>query len=109
EPTLHPRLVDAIHLARDLGYRSINVTTNGRTLRDAAFAKQLVDSGMTHLLISVHGASAEVHDEATDAPGSFEQTMAGVDNVMTLRPAHLPVGLNVTITTGNVNHLMPLT
>ena len=27
EPTLHPRLVDAIGLARELGYRSINVTT----------------------------------------------------------------------------------
>src|SRR5205823_7973534 len=34
EPTMHPRLVDAIGLARELGYRSINVTTNGRLLRD---------------------------------------------------------------------------
>ncbi len=109
EPTMHPRLIDAIHLARDLGYRSINVTSNGRLLRDRAYAKSLVDSGVTHLLISLHGATAAVHDEATGVAGSFEQTVSGIDNVMALRPAEIATGLNVTITTGNVDHLMPLT
>ncbi|MBI3785631.1 MAG: radical SAM protein, partial [Deltaproteobacteria bacterium] len=109
EPTLHPRLIDAITLARDLGYQSINVTTNGRMLRDRALAESLLHSGVTHLLISVHGATAAVHDEQTGVSGSFEQTIRGVDNVMDLRPAHLPVGLNVTITRGNVDHLGPLT
>ncbi|HVM98080.1 MAG TPA: radical SAM protein, partial [Candidatus Acidoferrales bacterium] len=109
EPTLHPQLIDAINLARDLGYRSINVTSNGRMLRDRALAERLLGSGMTHLLISVHGATAAVHDEATGAPGSFEQTISGVDNVMALRPTELPVGMNVTITRGNVDHLGPLT
>ena len=108
EPTLHPRLIDAIRLAREIGYRSVNVTSNGRMLRDPQVARALVDSGMTHLLISIHGATAEVHDEATDAPGSFEQTLAGVDNIMAVRPDWLPVGMNVTITRGNVEHLLPL-
>jgi MoaA/NifB/PqqE/SkfB family radical SAM enzyme len=109
EPTLHPRLTDAIRLARDLGYRSINVTSNGRTLHDPAVAQDLLDSGITHLLISLHGATAEVHDAATDAPGSFVQTVAGIDNVMALRPAHVETGMNVTIVRCNVDHLMPLT
>ena len=109
EPTLHPRLVDAIGLARQLGYRSINVTTNGRMLRERPFAKSLLDSGVTHLLISLHGATAEVHDAATDTPGSFEQTIAGIDNVMALRPAQVETGMNVTIVRCNVDHLMPLT
>jgi len=109
EPTLHPRLVDAIALARQLGYHSINVTTNGRTLRDRAFAASLLDSGLTHLLISLHGATPEVHDAATDTPGSFEQTVSGIDHVMALRPAHVETGMNVTIVRSNVDHLMPLT
>lgn len=108
EPTLHPRLVDAISLARDLGYRSINVTSNGRTLRDRAVAENLLNSGITHLLISLHGATAEVHDTATDTPGSYEQTVAGIDNVMAMRPAHVETGMNVTIVRSNVDHLMPL-
>lgn len=109
EPTLHPRLTDAIRLAGSLGYRSINVTSNGRMLRDPQVAADLVHSGISHLLLSVHGPNAAVHDEATGIDGSFVQTIEGVDNVMRLRPADLEVGLNVTITRGNAGHLGPLT
>ena len=109
EPTLHPRLVDAIRLTREIGYRSINVTSNGRLLQDRDLAERLLDSGISHLLISLHGATADVHDAATDAPGSFEQTIAGIDQVMALRPAHVETGMNVTIVRCNVDHLMPLT
>jgi len=109
EPTLHPRLLDAVGLARELGYRAINVTSNGRMMRDPEVARALVDSGITHLLISLHGGTAAVHDEATDVPGSFEQTVAGIDNLMALKPAHLDTGLNVTIVNCNVGHLEELT
>ncbi len=109
EPTLHPQLVDAIHLARDLGYRAINVTSNGRLLRDRALAERLVQSGITHLLISLHGATADVHEAATDSPGSFAETVAGIDTVMALRPPHVETGINVTIVRANVDHLMALT
>ena len=109
EPTMHPRLIDAISLARELGYRSINVTSNGRLLRDRELAGSLVGSGIEHLLISLHGATAAIHDAATDAPGSFDQTIAGIDNVMELRPDSLDVGMNVTIVKQNVDHLLPLT
>src|SRR2546422_173854 len=109
EPTMHPRLVDAIGLARELGYRSINVTTNGRLLRDRTLAERLLNSGLTHLLISLHGATAPGHEAATDTPGSFADTVAGIDHVMALRPAHVETGINVTIVRDNVDHLMPLT
>lgn len=109
EPTMHPRLLDAIALARDIGYRSINITSNGRLLRDRELAKGLVESGISHLLISLHGATADVHDAATDAPGSFAQTVAGIDNVMALLPATVDIGMNVTIVNDNVDHLIPLT
>ncbi len=109
EPTTHPRLVDAITLAQALGYRAINLTSNGRLLRDRALADRLVNSGITHLLISVHGPDAAVHDAAVDVAGAFEQTMAGIDNVMALRPASVDTGMNVTIVRGNVDHLLPLT
>ena len=110
EPTTHPRLADAIGLAREIGYRSINLTSNGRLLRDRALAERVVNSGITHLLISLHGATAEVHDAATDVPGSFTETMAGIDNVMELsRPDDLVIGTNVTIVKANVDHLMALT
>src|SRR5207248_11333313 len=49
-----------------------------------------------------------VHEAATDAPGSFAETVAGIDNVMALRLAHVETGMNVTIVRANVDHLMPL-
>ncbi len=109
EPTTHPRLADALSLARELGYTAINLTSNGRLLRDAALTQRLFDAGVNHLLISLHGASAEVHEAATDSPGSFAQTMAGIDQVMALRPPGVATGLNVTIVNANVDHLLPLT
>lgn len=109
EPTTHPRLIDAIRLARELGYRSINVTSNGRLLRDRGLAQSLLESGITHLLVSLHGATPEVHEACTDLPGSFAQTVEGIDNVMALRPAHVETGMNVTIVRQNVEHLKPLT
>ncbi len=109
EPTMHPRLIDAITLARDLGYRSINVTSNGRLLRDPDLAQALVDSGISHILLSLHGATAAVHDAATDVEGSFEQTIAGIDNVMRLKPDGVDTGMNVTIVKANLEHLEPLT
>lgn len=108
EPTTHPQLADAIRLARELGYRSINLTSNGRLLRDPALTQRLFDAGVDHLLISLHGATAAVHEAATDAPGSFAQTLAGIDTVMALRPPGAEVGVNVTIVTANVDHLLPL-
>ena len=109
EPTTHPQLADTIELACRLGYRSINLTTNGRLLRDRTLANRLVNSGLTHLLISLHGATAEVHEAATDTPGSFADTMAGIDNVTALRPPGLEIGVNVTIIRANVGQLMELT
>jgi MoaA/NifB/PqqE/SkfB family radical SAM enzyme len=94
----------------------VNVTSNGRLLRDRALAERLLNSGVTHLLISLHGATADVHEAATDTPGSFAETIAGIDNVMDLwrarsgrGPDHLEIGINVTIVRANVDHLMALT
>ncbi|HEY8376037.1 MAG TPA: radical SAM protein, partial [Nannocystis sp.] len=58
EPTLHPDLLGLIRHARALGYRAINVTTNGRLCAYEAFAARLVNSGLSSLLFSVHGADA---------------------------------------------------
>src|SRR5207302_9561816 len=57
----------------------------------------------------LHGARAAVDEAGTDAPGSFAETIAGIDNVMALRPAHVETGMNVTIVRANVDHLMALT
>ena len=102
EPTLHPQVIDAVKFAVSLGYRQVNVTTNGRRLKDRRFAKRLVNSGLTTLLVSVHGSSDAVHDAITRVPGSFAETLAGLRNVVALAPAGLDVGVNLTVARQNL-------
>ncbi len=104
EPTLHPRLVHLVRRARQLGYRRVNVTTNGRRLRDPGFARRLMTSGITDLLVSLHGSRAEVHEAATRVPGSYEETRAGLRQALAFASS-VDVGVNTTVFTGNVEDL----
>ncbi|MBM4397724.1 MAG: radical SAM protein, partial [Deltaproteobacteria bacterium] len=105
EPTLHPRLAAAVRHARSLGFRQVNVTTNGRRLADRKFARRLLAAGPTSLLISLHGHTAAVHDALTRVPGSFDETVAGIRNAVALKAPALDLGVNVTVATQNVGHL----
>lgn len=105
EPTLHPQLNDTVALARSLGYSQVNVTTNGRKLGDESQALRLLSSGVTSLLISLHGHTAEIHDRITRAPGSFDETVAGIRTAVRVLPAGVDFGVNITISKNNVAHL----
>lgn len=108
EPTLHPNLLDALRLARELGYREVNVTSNGRRLADRQAAADLLATGVGSVLVSLHGADADVHDAVTGAPGAFDETLAGLRNLVALRPAGVDLGVNVTVCRRNVDVLEDL-
>jgi MoaA/NifB/PqqE/SkfB family radical SAM enzyme len=101
EPTLHPELIDIVRYARQVGYDRVNVTSNGRRLSYEPYAKALVESGLTTLLFSVHGPDAKSHAQQVGVAEAFEETTAGIRNAVRLKPAHVELGMNVTITKGN--------
>jgi len=105
EPTLHPHFMDLIRHAAGLGYRPINVTTNGRRLAYAEFARKLFSAGITGLLISIHGPTAAIHDAVTGVPGSFGETLQGIRNARALAPADLDLGVNTTLSVDNLGGL----
>ncbi|MGM0577865.1 MAG: radical SAM protein [Myxococcota bacterium] len=109
EPTLHPNLVDAIRLATDLGYHRINITSNGRRLADPERARELVQSGLTSLLISMHGHTPELHDRIVRKRGAFDQTVAGIRNALAYMSEDVDFGVNITIVRNNVDHLEEFT
>lgn len=78
EPTLNPNLPQYVRWARELGYARIGLTTNARRLGYERYARHLVDCGLNHLVVSVHGPDARTHDAQTRCPGSFDQTLAGL-------------------------------
>ncbi|MFT5354480.1 MAG: molybdenum cofactor biosynthesis enzyme MoaA [Polyangiales bacterium] len=78
EPTLLPNLEDWIALARDKGAGTIEIQTNATRI-DMARARSLKDAGADLLFVSLHGSCAEISDVVTKAPGTFDDTIAGLD------------------------------
>lgn len=72
DPLISPALVSAISLARDLGFREVEVYTNGLAFRDELaehFARHQVK-----MALSVYSHLPEVHDRVTRTPGSHVRT-----------------------------------
>ncbi len=84
EPTLVPSLTRYVGWARRLGYGRVSVMTNGRRLAYADYCATLVQAGLTHLYLSIHGHEARLHDGLVRTPGAFAQTVAGLDNAARL-------------------------
>ena len=108
EPTLYPDLLRIVRYARDIGYASVNVTTNGRRCAYESYAGSLLGSGVTSLLFSLHGASAETHAENVGVPEAFEQTLEGIRNCVRMGVPGLELGMNVTVTKSNVSELQQI-
>lgn len=78
EPTLNPDLVKHIKTAKELGFCEIGMISNGRRLGYAKYTYTLLNAGLNHVLVSLHGPNAKSHDALTRTKGSFEQTLRGI-------------------------------
>lgn len=83
EPTLHPRLVDFVALAREHDAAGVGVAlqTNAVRLDDGALVDALVAAGVSLVQVSLHAAHADLSDAITQAPGTFARTLAGLDHL----------------------------
>ena len=106
EPTLRPDLPALARAARKLGYRLVQIQTNGRMLAYAAYLDRLVDAGVDFFEISLFGASATIHDEVSAEAGAFEQTLAGLRH-LAARPqlGHL---VTIAVLAANLHELVAM-
>jgi len=75
EPTLHPDLPEAIHSARQLGYRSITIDTNGYLFHD--ILDRITPEAVDFISFSLDGASPATNDPIR-GKGSFEACTTGI-------------------------------
>lgn len=106
EPTVCRSLEAVIAQARDLGYRKIKMMTNGVRLADPFYAKSLVDAGLTHVALSVHGASAALYS-AVHGRDDFKRSLQAAVHLRRLAP-RVSVELNTVVTRDNVDALSSL-
>jgi molybdenum cofactor biosynthesis enzyme MoaA len=78
EPTLNARLVEWVRRGRELGAREIELQTNAMRIDDT-LARSLAEAGVAVALVSLHAPDAETSDAITEAPGTFDKTLRGID------------------------------
>jgi len=105
EPTLRGDLLELVTHARSLGYRTIQIQSNGRMFASRRTCEQLIDAGATEFSPALHGPTAALHDWLTRAPGSFGQTTRGIRHLKRLGQ---PVLTNSVVVRANVRNLPAL-
>lgn len=81
EPTIRKDLPELLTYARELGYQVL-VQSNGRGFANPDLADHVAGLGHITACIALHGPTAQVHDAVTARPGSFDQTVAGIRNLV---------------------------
>ncbi len=75
EPTLRKDLPDLVRHASTKGFVSIGIQTNGHRIADPRYLNGLVESGVTHVLLSLHGTLPGTHNGIARRRNSFALAM----------------------------------
>ena len=106
EVTLEPKLFDYVNYAAQAKcFDHIRLQTNARPLANMDFARRLVEAGVDEFFVSLHGPDAESQDYISQRAGSFDEAVAGLQN---LRELGVCIITNTVLTTLNVDRLTDL-
>jgi heme b synthase len=100
EPLLRTDIFDVAKYGTDKGLRMV-MAPNG-TLITENIAKQLADSGIQRISISLDGATHESHDRFRGADGAFEGALRGI---RLAKDASIEFQINTTITKTNLHEI----
>ena len=101
EPTIRKDLIELVAVAKKVGFKTIQIQSNGRMFVYEQFCKDIVKAGANEFALALHGHTAELHNYLTGAE-SFRQIVAGI---RTLKKMQQKVITNTVITKSNYRHL----
>ena len=102
EPSLHPDLVDIIRMGRGVGFRFIQIVTNGIRLSDPNLFDEVAGAGLNLIGLSIHGSTAETHDRLTAHQGAFKAISRLLQLAM---QREILVSVNTVVTRQNLHEL----
>jgi heme b synthase len=100
EALLREDIYELIRYANQLGLKSALATNASLISLDTAM--RLKENKTALVAVSIYGSNAKSHDKFCGAPGAFEKTLAGINN---LKKAGIPLQINTTITKKNLAEL----
>ena len=107
EPTIRKDFISILKKARELGYKTIAITTNGRMFSNPSFTKKTIDAGLDYITFSLHGHNSKLNDSITRTPGSFDQIIQGIKNILekTKNKEELGIMINTVVCKFNYKYL----
>jgi hypothetical protein len=88
-------------MGQKLGYSWVQTISNGRMFSYRKFADQAVQRGLNEVTISMHGHTAELHDQLVGVRGAFAQALAGLDHLV----GRIVVNVDVVLNRLNIPYL----
>ena len=108
EPTIHPDFLRILALVRkDFPDRRIKLLSNGRMFSYRAFAERCLKLGgeRFEVAIPMFGPDAKSHESISRTPGSYRQTVEGIENVLAARRPGQRLEIRVILTKLQMRHL----
>ncbi|MCX6811978.1 MAG: radical SAM protein, partial [Candidatus Berkelbacteria bacterium] len=84
EPTVNPRIFEIIKQAKKMGYKHVQIITNGRMLAYGDFGRKLKNAGLDEITFSLHSHLKGPFEKITRVKGSYIQSMRGLSNALKL-------------------------
>ncbi len=106
EPTIRRDIFRVAGYAKESGFRTVQIQSNGRMFRYPEFCRKSVESGINDYVISLHAHTARLHDSMTKAPGCFKEAVQGIKNLKEMKQR---VRINTVISSLNYKTLPQLT
>jgi len=102
EPLLRRDLVDLVRYTRKLDLNNV-IDSNG-TLITKKIARDIINAGLDVMMVSIDGAQPATHDYHRGVKGTFERTLNGIKNMLSLQ-SEAKVCFSTTITNKNFREL----
>jgi hypothetical protein len=100
EPTIHPQFLEALSMAREMGFSHIQAATNGLKFTNLEFAQAAKEAGLHTLYLQFDGITDDVYLR-TRGEALIEKKMRAIDNV---RKAGMKICFVPTIVKGVNDH-----
>ena len=100
EPTIRKDLAEVIEFAREIGYETVCIITNGLATAKREKLHEFIDAGLNDILVSLHAYDAPTHDYLVKMKGAHAKVLATLDNA---RALNLHLRINHVVT--NLNYL----
>ena len=79
EPTVYPRFLDVLRVAREMGFTHIQAATNGIELSNLQFARECKEAGLNTLYLQFDGVSDDIYRRVRGVP-MLDLKMKTIDN-----------------------------